>query len=51
MTTNGYNFLSALCILGAVLLALLGEGNADDLLAVSALGLAGTIAGRGKDPA
>lgn len=48
MTTNGYNVLAALCIVAAVVIALLGAGEADDLLAVGLVGLAGTIAGRGK---
>jgi hypothetical protein len=48
MTKNGYNLLAGLCILGAVTVALLGSGNADDLLATALVGLAGTIAGRGK---
>lgn len=48
MTTTGYNALAAMCILAAVAIALLGAGNADDLLATALVGLAGTIAGRGK---
>lgn len=47
MTRNGYNLLAALALAGAVLVGLLGSGDADDLLAVGLLGLAGTIAGRG----
>lgn len=47
MTKNGYNLLSALCIVGSVIVALAGTGNADDMLAVGLVGLAGTIAGRG----
>ncbi len=47
MTKNGYNLLSALCIVGSVIVALAGAGNADDMLAVGLVGLAGTIAGRG----
>jgi hypothetical protein len=48
MTTNGYNFLAALALVGAVTVALAGSGAADDLLATALVGLAGTIAGRGK---
>lgn len=48
MTTNGLNIIAALCVLGAVTIALAGSGNADDLLATALVGLAGTIAGRGK---
>jgi hypothetical protein len=48
MTKNGLNLIAGLCIIGAVTVALLGSGNADDLLAVTLVGLAGTIAGRGK---
>lgn len=45
MTTNGYNALAALAIVGAVVLA----GLERDTTTVAALiGLAGTIAGRGK---
>lgn len=50
MTKNGYNILAGLALVGAVVLALLGEGNADDLLATALVGLAGTIAGRGDEP-
>jgi hypothetical protein len=49
VTKNGYNLLAALSLVGAVIVALLGEGNADDLLAVALVGLAGTIAGRGHN--
>lgn len=48
MTTNGYNLLASLAIIAAVAIALAGSGQNDDLLAASLVGLAGTIAGRGK---
>jgi hypothetical protein len=48
MNTSGYNALAGLCIVAAVAVALLGSGNADDMLAVALVGLAGTIAGRGR---
>ncbi len=51
MTKNGYNILSGLCVAAAVVVALAGAGNADDMLAVALVGLAGTIAGRGSEPA
>lgn len=49
MTRNGYNLLAALALVGSVAVALLGNTAADDLLATALVGLAGTIAGRGKD--
>ena len=48
LSKNGYNVLAVLCIVGAVVVALAGSGDADDLLAVALVGLAGTIAGRGN---
>lgn len=45
---NGYTVLAICCIIGAVVTALAGSGDADDLLAVGLVGLAGTIAGRGN---
>ena len=51
MTTTGYNALAGMCIVAAVAVALLGSGNADDMLAVALVGLAGTIAGRGRSAA
>lgn len=48
MTRNGMNILAGLALSGCVLVALLGSGDADDLLAVGLLGLAGTISGRGN---
>lgn len=48
MTTHGLDLLAALALIGAVLVALLGNSTADDLLAVSLVGLAGTIGGRGR---
>lgn len=48
MTRNGYNLLAALALVGAVVLALLGDGHADDLLATALAGGAFTIAGRGE---
>jgi hypothetical protein len=46
-----YLTLAIACIVGAVTVALAGSGNADDLLAVALVGLAGTLAGRGKGAA
>ena len=46
MTMNGYNLLAALSLVCAPVVALVGSGEADDLLAVALVGLAGTIAGR-----
>lgn len=43
-----YTILSGMCITACVIVALAGSGNADDLLAVALLGLAGTLVGRGK---
>lgn len=48
MTKNGYNLLAALAITGAVITALAGVTQQDDTLAMALVGLAGTIAGRGK---
>ncbi len=48
LNTTGYNVLSVLCVVAAVVVALAGAGEADDLLAVALVGLAGTIAGRGR---
>jgi hypothetical protein len=48
MTTTGYNLLAALSIIAAATIALAGSSEADDLLAAALVGLAGTIAGRGK---
>lgn len=48
MSRYGLDLIAALCVIGAVFVALAGSGNADDLLAVTLVGLAGTIAGRGK---
>jgi hypothetical protein len=42
-----YLTLALACVTAAVLVALLGAGDADDLLAVALVGLAGTLAGRG----
>lgn len=47
-TPRAYLALAVTCIVGAVVVALAGSGNADDLLAVALVGLAGTLAGRGK---
>jgi hypothetical protein len=43
-----YDIIAGLAVAGAVAVGLLGAGEADDLLAVGLLGLAGTIVGRGK---
>ena len=48
LNTTGYNVLAVLCIVAATTVALAGAGEADDLLAVGLVGLAGTIAGRGS---
>lgn len=48
MTKNGYNILAALSLICAVAVALAGSGEADDMLAVALVGLAGTISGRGQ---
>lgn len=50
MNALGYNLLAGLAVTAATLIALLGAGHSDDLLAISLVGLAGTIAGRGKLP-
>ena len=47
MNVNGYNLIAALALVGAVAVALAGNGNADDLLAASLVGLDGTSPGRG----
>lgn len=43
-----YLVLAVAAVTASVIVALLGAGDADDLLAVGFLGLAGTLAGRGK---
>jgi hypothetical protein len=49
MNTNGFNLLAALAIIAAAAVALVGNTTADDVLATALVGLAGTIAGRGKN--
>jgi len=48
MSKRAYAVLSGLCITGAILLALLDKPDAQF---VALLGLGGTLAGRGKEPA
>jgi hypothetical protein len=40
--------LAMSCIAAAVVVSLAGSGDADDMLAVALVGLAGTLAGRGR---
>jgi hypothetical protein len=46
-----YLALALACIAAAVAVALAGSGDADDMLAVALVGLAGTLAGRGRGQA
>jgi hypothetical protein len=50
MNTTAYTLLAAAALIASVVLALAGAGQADDQLAIAMLGLAGTLAGRGRTP-
>lgn len=47
MNPTAYTILSGLAVIAAVVVALAGGTQADDVLATALVGLAGTLAGRG----